>query len=268
MEGNSMQVRALLFDIDGTLVDTEELHRQAYNQTFLEFGLDWEWGADLYSELLTVSGGAHRLARYIDLLEILPAEKTHLRRLIPAIHRGKSQLYGELTQRKAVRLRPGVKRLLAEAKQRGARIGFAASSASSGAQALLSSAFGQDAREVADDIVWAEQITRKKPAPDTYELLLTMLRVPAADCVAFEDSANGLASAKAVKLFTIVTPTRWTMAQQFADADLLLPSLGDPDLPLDDVTAARLGAPYLDLAQLETLRATRPAPLKLQKATL
>ena len=138
-----MKLAALLFDVDGTLVDTEELHRQAYNQTFLEFGFGWEWGVNLYAELLAVSGGVERLARYIDLIDLSPAEKTRVRRIIPNIHREKTLLYGELIGGKSVRLRPGVARLIDEARRCGLRIGFAASSASATVQPLVSAAFNQ-----------------------------------------------------------------------------------------------------------------------------
>jgi HAD superfamily hydrolase (TIGR01509 family) len=261
-----MKLAALLFDVDGTLVDTEELHRQAYNQTFLEFGFDWEWGVNLYAELLAVSGGMERVARYIDLIDLPPAEKTRLRRIIPNIHREKTRLYGELIDSKAVRLRPGVGRLIEEARRSGLRIGFAASSASATVQPLIAAAFNQDSSKVADAIVCADQVARKKPAPDLYENLLTMLRVPAGASVAFEDSANGVASAKGAGLFTVVTPTRWTAAQKFDDADLVLPSLGDPAVPLEGSATAEIAAPYLELAKLDALRLKAVPPLKLHEA--
>ena len=91
-----MKLEALLFDVDGTLVDTEELHRQAFNQAFLEFELDWDWGPALYIDLLAVSGGVHRIAHYIDTLGLPPAEKVRLRRLIPAIHRAKTHNVGHI----------------------------------------------------------------------------------------------------------------------------------------------------------------------------
>ncbi|HLN47661.1 MAG TPA: HAD hydrolase-like protein [Magnetospirillaceae bacterium] len=89
-----MSLQGLIFDVDGTLVDTEELHRQAFNQAFLEYGLDWKWDVALYAELLTVSGGLDRIAHFIDALDLPAAEKTRLRRLIPPIHREKTQIYG------------------------------------------------------------------------------------------------------------------------------------------------------------------------------
>ena len=248
-------LRALVFDVDGTLVDTEELHRQAFNQAFLQFELDWHWSVDLYAELLNVSGGVDRIACYIDLLDLPAAESTWLRQRIPAIHREKTRIYGTLLGGSGVRLRPGIARLVDEARRAALRVGLVATSASENVQSLVAAVFGREARAAIGAIVCTDQVASKKPAPDVYELLLATLRVPAADCVAFEDSANGLAAAKAAGLYTVVTPSRWTVGQAFAGADLLLPTLGEPDKPLDPVTAARIGsAPYLGLVQLEALR--------------
>ena len=138
-----MKLEALLFDVDGTLADTEELHRQSFNQTFLDFGFGWNWDPELYQDLLHVSGGADRIARYLDIIDLSAAEKTRLRRLIPAIHREKTSTYGELMRGNSVRLRPGVARLVEEARQAGVRIGLAATSASANVQALIATAFGR-----------------------------------------------------------------------------------------------------------------------------
>jgi HAD superfamily hydrolase (TIGR01509 family) len=260
------KLEAILFDVDGTLIDTEELHRQAYNETFVQFGLGWDWNAKLYADLLSVSGGEARIAHYIDQLDLPPAEKTRLRRIIPAIHRIKTKCYGELIASNSVRLRSGVARLMEEGRRSGVRIGLAASSASANVQTLVASAFHQDVGNVADAIVCADEVARKKPAPDIYELLLTLLRVAPSACVAFEDSNNGLNAAKAAGLFTVVTPTRWTMAQKFDNADLVLPGLGDPQNPPEPSITSRIGWPYLELAQLEALRSNKRSRPQLHEA--
>jgi HAD superfamily hydrolase (TIGR01509 family) len=251
-----MQLKALLFDVDGTLVDTEELHRQAFNQVFLAFGLGWNWDRDRYATLLGVSGGVERISAFIDGLDAPAAEKTRIRRLVPGIHREKTRLYGELRGSNAVRLRPGIGRLVDEALGRGIRIGLASTSALANVLPLLEAAFGSAITARIDAVVGADLVQRKKPAPDLYELLLTTLGLPARACVAFEDSTNGLLSAKAAGLYTIATPTQWTREQAFERADLLLPSLGDPELPLEPDDTIRLGgAAYLGLEQIQRLHA-------------
>jgi len=261
--GSVGRLDALIFDVDGTLVDTEELHRQAYNQAFLNFALGWDWDVDSYAKLLKVSGGETRVAHYIDLIDLPPAEKIRLRRLIPAIHNEKTRLYGELMASNGVRPRAGVARLISEAQAADVRVGLVASSASANVEALVSSALGNDLRQAIGAIVCSDMVKRKKPAPDIYELLLTTLRVSPGAAVAFEDSANGLLAAKAVGLYTIVTPNRWTLQQKLDGADLILPSLGDPDKPLDTASNAVIGASYLDLATLESLRAMSTPVAKL-----
>jgi HAD superfamily hydrolase (TIGR01509 family) len=258
-----MNLVALTFDVDGTLVDTEELHRQAYNQTFLDFGFGWEWDADSYAQLLTVSGGQARMARYIDLLDLPPSEKLRLRRVIPAIHKEKTRLYGELIASNRVRPRPGIARLIDEARRADLLVGLVASSASANVETLVTSALGGELRKAVTAIASGDMVARKKPAPDIYELLLSMLHVSANAAVAFEDSTNGLLAAKSVGLYTVFAPSRWTAAHRSDAADIVLPSLGDPECPLDAASAAKIGAPCVELSKLETLRSA-PA-LKLSE---
>jgi HAD superfamily hydrolase (TIGR01509 family) len=261
-----MKLEALTFDVDGTLVDTEELHRQAYNQTFMELGFDWEWDAARYTELLNLSGGQARIARYIDLIDLPPAEKLRLRRLIPAIHNEKTRLYGELIASNSARLRPGIARLFDEAVRAKLRLGLVASSASANVETLVLTALGRERRQSVTAIVCGDMVARKKPAPDVYELLMSMLRTSPAAAVAFEDSTNGVRAAKAVGLYTVFTPSRWTSKQAPVDADLVLASLGDPAEPLDPASAGRIEAPYLELSKLQSLRSPQNSGLRISEA--
>jgi len=254
-------LKALLFDLDGTIADTEELHRRAFNQAFLEFGLDWDWTPQLYAELLSTSGGAERIGRWIDRQHTPAAEKARLRKLIAAVHRSKTRIYGELVAAGKLAARPGVRRLIDEARTAGLRVGVASTSAAANAQPLIVSALGAELASAVSAVVSAEQVTRKKPAPDLYELLLATLRVPAEAAVALEDSSAGVAAAKAAGLYTVATPSRWTVGQDLRAADLVLPYLGDATQPLEPSLATALGAPWLDLAVLERQRAgARPTP--------
>lgn len=236
-----MPLQALLFDVDGTLVDTEELHRRAFNQAFLEFELGWDWTPDLYARLLAISGGSERISHYIETLEVSQMLKMRLHRLVPAIHGEKTRIYGDLLGGHMVRLRPGVGRLIREARAAGLKIGLAATSASDNIQPLVMAAFGTGANAAIDAIVSADLVSRKKPAADIYLLLLAMLGVPASDAVAFEDSANGVAAAKAAGLVTIAIPSRWTRKQDFSGADLCVSGFGEDDDPLPPEDREALG---------------------------
>ncbi|MEW6688999.1 MAG: HAD-IA family hydrolase [Pseudomonadota bacterium] len=218
-------LEALVFDLDGTLADTEETHRQAFNAAFIELGLWWDWSPQLYGRLLAVSGGKERLRHYIDQLRLKPAERERLLAIVPALHDTKTRIYTELLVRGQRPLRPGVLPLLSAAKRAGLKLAIASTTTSANVDALLAANLGA-ARGIAFDVIaCGDQVRAKKPAPDIYRLALASLRLPAEACVAFEDSLNGLAAAKAAGLATVVTPSRWTVGEDFASADLVLHSL-------------------------------------------
>jgi HAD superfamily hydrolase (TIGR01509 family) len=245
-----MTLEALIFDVDGTLADTEETHRQAFNATFVGFGLGWDWSPQRYADLLSVSGGKERIEYYIGTLGLSAAERDRLKVLVPAIHQTKTRLFTELIADGRAPLRPGVARLIGEAQAAGVRVALASTTTGANVEALISAHLGRDAYRRFAVIACGDQVQAKKPAPDIYQLVLGALGLPAAACIAFEDSANGVRAAKAAGLYTVVTPTLWTAAQDFAGADLLLPSLGDPASPLAPPVAAAIGGPFLTLKEL------------------
>lgn len=251
---------ALIFDVDGTVADTEELHRWAFNDAFRRFELGWEWTPETYRGMLAISGGHARILAHIDSLRVPAAEKTRLRRLVSGLHAEKTRIFGELLESGGAALRPGVARLIAEARAAGVDVGFVSSSASTNLVRVLARAFGTRTAP-AGALVCTDQVARKKPAPDVYELALATLRRPAGACAAFEDSQNGVLAARAAGLFTVAVPSRWTLGQDLSAAHLVLSSLGEPAQPLDEEERRRIGgAPCLGLAELEALRA--PARLR------
>ena len=256
-----MSIKALIFDVDGTIADTEETHRQAFNAAFLELELGWDWSRRDYAELLRTSGGKERLAVYIDALAAKPQEKARLKGLVQLIHATKTHIYGELIADGRAPLRAGVARLIGEARAAGVRLAIASTTTSANISALIGAQFGAEAWNWFEALACGDVVPNKKPAPDIYLRALGMLRLPAHACVAFEDSVNGLKSAKAAGLYTVVTPTQWNAGQDFRGADLVLQGLGDADAPLDARDARLAGGPCLTLARLQELHAAslRPA---------
>lgn len=251
---------ALIFDVDGTVADTEELHRWAFNDAFRRFELGWEWTPETYRRMLGISGGHARILSHIDGLRVPVAEKARLRRLVPGLHAEKTRIYGEVLDTAGAALRPGVARLIAEARAAAIDVGFVSSSASANLVRVLARAFGTRTAPTGA-LVCTDQVARRKPAPDVYELAVATLRRPAAACAAFEDSQNGVLAARAAGLLTVAVPSRWTLGQDVSAAHLVLSSLGEPAQPLGEEERGRIGgAPFLGLAQLEALRA--PAPLR------
>jgi beta-phosphoglucomutase-like phosphatase (HAD superfamily) len=244
---------ALIFDVDGTLADTEELHRQAFNEAFFACGVDWRWGPALYAQLLQITGGKERIAAFLSQQRIAAAERGRLLRLIPQIHATKTRVYLELVAQGRLRPRAGVRRLMTEARVAGLKLAIASTTSPENVQSLLCASFGANSPRWFSTIATGDVVPRKKPAPDIYNLALEKLGVPPQCAVAFEDSAIGVHAAKAAGLFTVATPSLWTIGQDFSAADLVLTSLADPERPLYAIDEMRIGAKYLGLEQLDTL---------------
>jgi HAD superfamily hydrolase (TIGR01509 family) len=246
-----MPLEALVFDIDGTLADTEEGHRCAFNLAFERFGLGWHWERGEYVGLLRITGGKERLAYHVAHLTLSAAEKQRILARIPEIHAAKNRFYAAMAA-DGFLLRPGVARLIGEARAAGVRLAIASTTTRDNIDALLRATLGERGAAWFDVIACGDDVPRKKPAPDIYQLALRRLEREAANCVAFEDSVNGLRSAVAAGLPTVVTPTRWTEGSDFVSAGLLLPHLGDPDAPLPDEPGRKLRhAAWLTLGELQ-----------------
>ncbi len=249
------RVEALIFDVDGTLADTEEAHRQAFNHAFRAHGLEFWWSREVYRELLQVTGGKERLAAFFERTLLAAGERRRLSELLPWLHATKSAFYRDSMAGGAVPLRPGVRRLMIEARAAGVRLAIASTTSPDNVTALLEGALGREGLAGFSVIATGDVVPRKKPAPDIYLLALSRLGITAGRAVAFEDSAIGVAAAKAAGLFTVATPSDWTRQQDLAAADLVLPSLGDAHAPLEAVDEWRIGAPYLGLEQLAIFHA-------------
>jgi HAD superfamily hydrolase (TIGR01509 family) len=220
-----MTLKALIFDVDGTLAETEELHRRAFNETFADFDLPWRWSPRLYGELLKVAGGKERILYYVAhyqagrLADIAPR--------VAEVHAHKTRRYEELMGEEPVPLRPGVARLIAEARAAGLRLAVATTTSRANLTALLRSAF-PDGDGVFDAIVAGDEVARKKPFPDVYERVLDELGLDAESCIAIEDSRNGVAAARGAGLEVVVTPGLYTAGEDFPGALSVVSELGLP----------------------------------------
>jgi beta-phosphoglucomutase-like phosphatase (HAD superfamily) len=246
-----MRLKALIFDVDGTLADTEEAHRNAFNEAFRVHELDWNWSRPAYAHLLSVTGGKHRLQAYIDSLPVAAGERARLREKIPAIHGTKTEIYTAALLSGAVQLRDGVARLLDECVRAGVKLAIASTTTGVNIEMLLGRNLAPDAINRFAVIGAGDVVERKKPAPDIYLWTLERLGESPANCVAIEDSSIGLRAAKSAGLFTVVTPSRWTMGEDFSAADLLLPYLGSAVKPLPERAAALIGSTMLGVHELE-----------------
>ncbi len=220
---------------DGTLADTEEAHRVAFNLAFERHRLGWSWSRAEYRLLLNVTGGKERIAAYIAELPLDAPDRKRLLALVPAIHAEKTRFYSSVVSDGGVPLREGVARLLDDALAAGCRLAIASTTTAVNIDALLGATLGPRGLDMFSVIACGDQVRAKKPAPDIYRLALANLGLAAERAIAFEDSANGLAAANAAGLWTVVTPTFWTEGNDFSAAGLLRPSLRD--LCLADLAA-------------------------------
>lgn len=246
-----MKLKALIFDVDGTLADTEEAHRGAFNEAFGQHGLDWNWSRPKYAHLLSIAGGKERLGAYIDSLPLKESEHRSLTELIAPIHRTKTDIYASTVTAGQVSLRDGVERLIDEAASANIRLAIASTTTLANIEALLRATLGPNSIQRFAVVGAGDQVQRKKPAPDIYRYVLRELARSPQECVAVEDSSNGLTAAKAAGLYTVVTPSYWTRTEDFSAADMVLPSLGSAEKPLPPLAAAMLGHTLLGIREID-----------------
>jgi HAD superfamily hydrolase (TIGR01509 family) len=220
------KLAALIFDVDGTLADTErDGHRVAFNGAFADAGLRWHWDEARYNALLRVTGGKERIRWFAqeedpDFLARPDAED-----VIAALHADKTARYVDMVSSGAIGLRPGVEGLIREARAEGLTLAIATTTTPANVTALLTSTLGADAESWFAAIGAADSVTAKKPAPDVYEWVLGRLDLAPDQCLAFEDSGAGLAAARGAGLRTVVTPSEHAKDDDFAGALTILPDL-------------------------------------------
>ena len=254
-------MKALIFDCDGVLADTElHGHLVAFNRMWQKAGVPWRWSEEQYAEKLKIGGGKERMQALFNepvfqAVYPVPVNEPDQKELLAEWHRQKTAIYQDIIASGGVPGRTGVKRLAEEALAAGWLLAVASTSATPSVEAVLRFTVGDDTaahfKVFAGDIV-----PKKKPAPDIYLFALHELGAPVDRCIAIEDSRNGLLAATTAGVRTIVTPSHFTTAENFDEATLVLDSLGDPEgkpcRVLANRTQQRIG-PYLTVTDLEAI---------------
>jgi len=252
------ELKALIFDVDGTLTDNEMAgHRVAFNRAFREVGLDWHWDEPTYDRLLEVFGGKERIRYFVESFNPEFEAPEDLTGFILDLHKEKTRQYMELLRAGALPLRPGVERLLREARSAGVRLAVASTTTFENVTLLLSETVGEHAVGWFDVIAAGDVAKNKKPAPDIFLHALDRLGLDARECLAIEDTEAGLASARAAGLTTLITVNPTTRNEDFTGAALVVDRLGEPDQPFEVLAGDAGSATYVDLALLRRLHSAR-----------
>ncbi len=223
------KLRALIFDVDGTLAETEEVHRAAFNAAFAAAGLHWHWDTELYGALLKVTGGKERIRHFVDAYGP-PGGGGIDDTAIADLHADKTRRYGAIVTGGEVALRPGVADLIAAARGACITLAIATTTSPANVDALLGACLGPEAKSWFAAIGTAGQAPVKKPAPDVYDWVLEQLQIAPGCCLAIEDSFNGLVAARAAGLACLVTPSLYTKDDDFNGATQIVPDLAAVDL--------------------------------------
>ena len=231
------QLKALIFDCDGVLAETErDGHRVAFNRTFVEKGYDIEWDVALYKELLKVGGGKERMKHFFDRTS-WPAGADDRDALIKELHKLKTTYYTEIIESGQLPLRPGVGRLVDEAIAAGVKLAVCSTSNERAVNAVVEKLLGLERKAKFDVILAGDVVSKKKPDPEIYTLVLERLHLASTECVVVEDNRNGLLAAKGAGMYCVVTTNGYTEDEDFSEADLVVPELGDPpDVKVDLAT--------------------------------
>ena len=219
---DGIEIQCLIFDFDGTLAETEEAHRNAFNKAFNSIKLNWYWDQHIYKNLLQIAGGKERIEFYNESFS--SNSKKISSKDIREIHLQKTKFYSQSVTQGFVQLRPGIREFLEKAKYNKKKLAISTSTSRDNVTLLLQSCLNENPKDVFSFISTGDLVQKKKPSPDLYKLVLAEMNLIPEECLAFEDSRIGLVSAKRANIKTAVNPSQYSVGDNFDEADYFLTS--------------------------------------------
>lgn len=202
--------KAILFGSIGTLVETSELQRRAFNQAFSEAGLDWTWNPDEYKIMLKKSGGRNRINEYATYHGIkVNAHELHLK---------KTEIFDNMMKEKGISLRPGVANLIGYAIDNNVHLAFVTSTSDANVDAIFMALNGQLSRNDFNFIGNDKMVSKPKPDSEIYLKALSNLKLNAKDCLAIEDTEVSMRSAINANIKCIAFPGAMALDNDFSAA--------------------------------------------------
>jgi HAD superfamily hydrolase (TIGR01509 family) len=216
------ELKAVIFGAIGTIAETSDIQRQAFNAAFAEAGLDWHWDIPTYHELLNTNGGQNRIRAYRDAD---PARAGVTDEAIAQLHQSKTAHFGDLLANTPISPRPGVVETIETCHKANIQVAFCTSTSQENVDGIRDALAQLLPFDRFATIVTIDKIGQPKPAPDAYIYCLQRLGITADEAIAIEDTPVSLAAAKTAGLVTIATPGAAFGDRDFYAADLIMPDL-------------------------------------------
>lgn len=213
-----MDLKALIFDVDGTLADTEDTHRLAFNDAFAKAGHAWVWDRPLYKELLAVTGGKNRIRFFLEKTSDPALQLNDLDEMIAKLHASKTEFFVSRLEGGQVPLRPGIEALIKEARLAAFRIAIATTTTPVNVETLIRVNLGADALDWFEVIGDGAKVPVLKPHPDVYLWVLDQMGLKAGEALALEDSRNGILAAQRANIPVLIVTNYYTIGQDFSGA--------------------------------------------------
>ncbi|KAM1426917.1 hypothetical protein PS1_019388 [Malus domestica] len=242
VSASSSALQALIFDCDGVILESEHLHRQAYNEAFAHFNVrcsssasqPLNWDLHFYDQLQNqIGGGKPKMRWYFKehgwpsstIFEKPPEDDEGRTKIIDTIQDWKTERYKEIIKSGTVEPRPGVIRLMDEAKASGKKLAVCSAATKSSVILCLENLIGIERFQGLDCFLAGDDVKEKKPDPLIYITAAKRLGVSEKDCLVVEDSVIGLQAATKAGMSCVITYTSSTAEQDFKDAIAIYPDL-------------------------------------------